>query len=155
LDHALCNDRDLEQPSGRMLLSENNHSDNTSVKYRENILGLMDDFIEQITSIRRTLLGVSISAFLLSPFAIGLSIYLISHPSFFAILEIKNEFGFALSILLAAVYIISFTWLISGIRQYKSISPWNKRYNEYKKEKEKMDRKIALEYRFSFSPNLD
>jgi hypothetical protein len=136
-------------------LSENNHSDNTSVKYRENILGLMDDFIEQITSIRRTTLGVSISALLLSPFSIGLSIYLISHPSFFAILEIKNEFGFALSILLAAVFIISVTWLISGIRQYKSISPWNKGYNEYKKEKEKMDREIALEYRFSFSPNLD
>lgn len=73
---------------------------------RENILSLMDSFIEQITSIRKTLLGVSISALILAPFAIGLSVYLILHPSFFAILEIENEFGFVLIILLGAVLII-------------------------------------------------
>jgi hypothetical protein len=138
-----------------MLLSENDHSDNSSIEYRENILNLMLNFIEQITSIRKTLLRVSISALLLSPLAIGLSIYLILHPSFFAILEIKNEFGLVLSILLAAVFIISFIWLTSGVRQYRSISPWSKRYDEYKKEKENMDRKIAIEYRFSFSPTPD
>ena len=48
---------------------------------RENILSLMDSFIEQITSIRKTLLGVSISALILAPLAIGLSVYLILHPS--------------------------------------------------------------------------
>jgi hypothetical protein len=128
-----------------MLLSELNHSD-TSVKYKENILCLIDDFIEQITSIRKTLLRVSISALILSPLAIGLSTYLISHPSFFTILEIEHEFGFVLSILLAAVFIISFIWLASGIRQYRSINPWSKRYDEYRKEKEDMDRKIAIKY---------
>ena len=138
-----------------MLLSESNHSDNTSMKYRENILSLMDDFIEQITSIRRTLLRVSISALFLSPLAIGLSIYLISHPSFFTILGIKNEFGLVLSILLVAVFIISFIWLASGIRQYRSISPWSKRYDEYQKEKEDMDKKIAIKYGFNFSPTAD
>ena len=113
---------------------------------RENILSLMDSFIEQITSIRKTLLGVSISALLLAPLAIGLSAYLILHPSFFAILEIENEFGLVLSILLGAVLIISSIWLISGIRQYKSISSWSKRYNEYKREKDDMDKKIASQY---------
>jgi len=113
---------------------------------RENILSLMDSFIEQITNIRRTLLGVSISALVLAPLAIGLSVYLILHTSFFAILEIENEFGLVLSILLGAVLIISSIWLISGIRQYRSMSSWSKRYNEYKKEKEDMDRKIALQY---------
>jgi hypothetical protein len=137
-----------------MLLSEHNHSD-SSVKYRENILSLIDDFIEQITSIRRTLLRVSISALFLSPLAIGLSVYLISHPSFFTILEIEHEFGFVLSILLAAVFIISFTWLASGIKQYRSINPWSKRYDEYKKEKEDMDRKIAIKYGFSLFPTLN
>ena len=92
----------------------------------ENILSLMDSFIEQITSIRKTLLGVSISL-LFSPFAIGLSLYLILHPSFFAILEIENEFGFVLIILLGAVLIISSIWLTSGIRQYRSISSWSKK----------------------------
>jgi hypothetical protein len=120
---------------------------------RENILSLMDSFIEQITNIRRTLLGVSISALVLAPLAIGLSVYLILHPSFFAILEIENEFGLVLSILLGAVLIISSIWLISGIRQYRSMSSWSKRYNEYKKEKEDMDRKIALQYGLTMTDN--
>ena len=118
---------------------------------RENILSLMDNFIEQITSIRKILLGVSISALLLAPLAIGLSAYLILHPSFFAILEIENEFGLVLSILLGAVLIISSIWLVSGIRQYKSISSWSKRYNEYKREKEDMDMKIASQYGLTMS----
>ncbi|RPJ29140.1 MAG: hypothetical protein EHM25_09185 [Nitrosopumilales archaeon] len=113
----------------------------------------MDSFIEQITSIRKTLLGVSISALILAPFAIGLSVYLILHPSFFAILEIENEFGFVLIILLGAVLIISSIWLTSGIRQYRSISSWSKRYNEYKKEKEDLDRKIALQYGLTMTDN--
>jgi hypothetical protein len=80
---------------------------------------------------------------------------LILHPSFFAILEIENEFGPVLTILLGAVFVISSVWLISGIRQYRSMSSWNKRYNEYKKEKEDMDRKIVIEYGFGSSPTMD
>jgi hypothetical protein len=120
-----------------------------TAKSRESILTLMDSFIEQITSIRKVHLGVSISALLLAPLAIGLSVYLILHPSFFTILEIENEFGLVLSILIWAVLIISSVWLASGIRQYKSISSWSKRYEDYKKGKEDMDRKIASQYGLS------
>jgi hypothetical protein len=125
----------------------------TNVAARENILSLMDSFIEQITSIRKTLLGVSISALLLAPLAIGLSAYLILHPSFFAVLEIENEFGLVLSILLGAVLIISSIWLVSGIRQYKSMNSWSKRYDEYKREKEDMDRKIVSQYGLTMTDN--
>jgi len=120
---------------------------------RENILSLMDSFIEQITAIRKTLLGVSISALILAPLAIGLSIYLLLHPSFFAILEIENEFGLVLSILLGAVLVISSIWLITGIRQYSSIISWSSRYNEYVKEKEQMDRRIASQYGLTMTDN--
>jgi hypothetical protein len=137
-----------EEESGEKFKNNKNtiSASPTTDKARENILGLMDSFIEQITTIRKILLGVSISALLLAPLAIGLSVYLIFHPSFFAILEIENEFGLVLSILLGAVLIISSIWLVSGIRQHKSISSWSKRYNEYKMEKEDMDRKIAAQY---------
>jgi hypothetical protein len=113
---------------------------------RHDILSLLDNFIEQIHQIRRTLLGVSISALVLSPLAIALSIYLMLHPSFFAILEIENEFGLVLSVLLGAVIIISSIWLITGIRQYRSLSSWNNRYKEYSKEKQKIDRMIESQY---------
>ena len=113
---------------------------------RHDILSLLDNFIEQIHQIRRTLLGVSISALVLSPLAIALSIYLMLHPSFFAILEIENEFGLVLSVLLGAVIIISSIWLITGIRQYRSLSSWNNRYKEYIEEKQKLDKMIESQY---------
>jgi hypothetical protein len=124
-------------------------SDNNEEKLnmsRHDILSLLDNFIEQIHQIRRTLIGVSISALVLSPLAIALSIYLMLHPSFFAILEIENEFGLVLSVLLGAVIIISSIWLITGIRQYRSLSSWNSRYKEYIEEKQKLDKMIESQY---------
>ena len=124
-------------------------SDNNEEKLnmsRHDILSLLDNFIDQIHQIRRTLLGVSISALVLSPLAIALSIYLMLHPSFFAILEIENEFGLVLSVLLGAVIIISSIWLITGIRQYRSLSSWNNRYKEYTEEKQKLDKMIESQY---------
>ena len=113
---------------------------------RHDILGLMDEFISQIQQIRKILLGMSVSAIVLAPLAITLSIYLLVHPSFFAVLEIENEFGLVLSILLGAVIIISGVWLVTGIREYRSMNVWKSRYKEYEKEKEELDRKIASRF---------
>jgi hypothetical protein len=113
---------------------------------RRDILKLMDAFIDQIQEIRKVLLGMSVSAIVLAPLAIALSIYLLLHPSFFAILEIENDFGLVLSILLGAVISSSVTWLLTGIRQYRSMSVWKGRYKEYVKEKEELDKKIASRF---------
>ena len=110
------------------------------------ILGLIDTFIDQIFHIRKTLLVVSISAIIMAPIAIGLSIYLLRHPSFFAILDMENEFGVVLGVLLTAIIIISSIWLIVGIRQYRLIGSWNKRYGDYIIDKQKRDRIIASQY---------
>lgn len=112
----------------------------------EDILSLMDSFIEQIQHIRKLLLGVSLSAIVLAPLAIGLSAYLLLHPSFFAVLEIENEFGLALSVLLGAVIVISAIWLTTGVRQYRSMSSWTGRYDDYVRGKEEMDKKIASQF---------
>jgi hypothetical protein len=122
------------------------NNDNDLTASRHDILSIVDSYIEQILRIRNTLRGVSISAIVLAPLAIALSIYLLRHPSFFAVLEIENEFGLILSILLGSVIVISSVWLITGIRQYRLIGSWNKRYNEFIKEKEEMDKKVALKY---------
>jgi hypothetical protein len=94
---------------------------------------------------RRTLDVISISAIILACLAIALSIFLLRHPSFFAVLEIENEFGLVLGILLGAIIIISAIWIVAGIKQYRSISSWSKRYNDYVKHKEALDRKLALQ----------
>lgn len=114
--------------------------------FGKDILSLMDGFIEQIQQIRRLLLGMSLSAIFLAPLAIGLSTYLVIHPSFFAVLEIENEFGLVLSVLLAAVIVISAIWLGFGIRQYRSMSSWKQRYDDYAQEKEEIDKKIASQF---------
>jgi hypothetical protein len=125
--------------------SNNNNVDDLTPS-RHNVLTIIDSIIEQIFQIRKTLFGVSISALILAPIAIGLSIFLLQHPSFFAVLEIESEFGNALGILLIAVIMISSIWIISGVKQYRSISSWNQRYNEYVKEKQEIDRNIAQRY---------
>lgn len=121
-------------------------AEDTQPRSRQDVLDLLDSFIDQIQQIRKIMLGMSVSAIVLAPLAIGLSIYLMFHPSFFAVLEIENEFGLVLSILLGAVVIISGIWLSTGIRQYRSMSIWKNHYREYVKEKEEVDRKIATQF---------
>lgn len=113
---------------------------------RSDILTTVDYIIEKIQEVRKIMLGVSISALVLAPFAIGLSIYLISHPKFFVILETENEFGLFLSILLGGIIVISGIWLVTGIKQYYSLNSWNKRYCGYISKKEQLDDSITKEY---------
>ena len=87
-------------------MSKENPGEPTA-KSRQNILTVLDDFIQQIQQIRKILLGMSLSAIVLAPLAIALSVYLMLHPSIFAILELENEFGLALSVLLGAVLLRS------------------------------------------------
>lgn len=110
---------------------------------RNNILSLADCFIEQIGTIKNTLRGMSISALILAPFAIGLAIYLISHPLFFNVLQTENEFGSVLSILISSVIGISAVCIVTGIRQYSLIDSWNKRYQSFIVRKEEINKKIA------------
>ena len=121
-------------------------SEDKSSTSRLDVLDLMDSFIAKILEIRRILLGVSISGFILAPLAIGLSIFLITHPHFFIVLEREYDFGVALSILLGVVIAISVGWMITGFRQYKTLKSWNKKYDEYKQQKDDIDKKIASQY---------
>jgi hypothetical protein len=121
-------------------------SDDKTQNSRFDVLDLMDSFINKILEIRRILLGVSISGFILAPFAIGLSIFLLTHKRFFIVLEHEYDFGMALSILLGLIIAISVGWMISGIRQYKTLKSWNKKYQEYLQQKDDIDKKIASQY---------
>ena len=122
------------------------NQDAVSPPTRQDILTMLDSFIHQIENIRRILFGMSMSAIVLAPLAIALSMYLLLHPTFFAVLEIENEFGIVLTVLLGAVILTSAIWLFTGIRQYYSMNQWKKRYDEYVKEKEEIDKKIASQF---------
>jgi hypothetical protein len=82
----------------------------------------------------------------MAPIAIGLSVFLLLHPSFFAVLEMENEFGIVLGVLLGSIIIISSVWLVVAIRQYRLIGSWNKRYGNYIREKQEIDRTVAAQY---------
>jgi hypothetical protein len=126
-------------------LSEDNEHEETDVA-RQNVIDLVESFIEQIQQIRKTLLSVSISAVVLAPLAIGLAIFLLRHPSFFAILDREGDFGIVLTILLATIISVSLLWLITGIRQYRSVNSWNKRYEIYLRKRDELDKTIASQY---------
>ncbi|MGC1932382.1 MAG: hypothetical protein WA667_25705 [Candidatus Nitrosopolaris sp.] len=125
---------------------KNEDLDNISPR---NVVRLIDSFIEQMHQTRKTLaltLSLSISSIVIAPVAIGLSIFLLQHPSFFAVLEREYEFGLVLSGLLVGVIIVSSIWFVVGIKQYRSINSWNKKYSIYSKKKEELDRNISSEY---------
>jgi len=127
-------------------LGSDSNDDNVSPR---NVLRLIDSFIEQMHKTRKTLaltLSLSISSIIIAPFAIGLSIFLLQHPSFFAVLEREYEFGLVLVCLLVAVIIVSSIWFVIGVKQYRAIISWNKKYSVYIKKKEELDKNIASEY---------
>jgi uncharacterized membrane protein len=131
------------------ILNEGNHEEDASNIASQNIISLMDNFIEQLLQARRTLVvafTLSISSIILAPLAVGISIYLLLHPSFFVALENQDEFGIFLSILLVGIIIVSSIWLVTGIKQYRSIKSWNKKYDMFVKKREEIDRNIVSEY---------
>lgn len=119
---------------------------------RTDILKMLDTFIDQMSNIRKTLKAISISALILAPLALALSLYLIRHPSFLDLMDVRDEFGIVLVTLLISVMVISSIWIVTGIRQYRLIDSWNKRYNEYTQRKEELDRKIASNFGVAEEP---
>lgn len=113
---------------------------------RENILNSMDTFIEKIQNLRAILLGVSLSGVILAPFAIGISVYLMTHPKFFTVIEGQQEFGFLLLVLIIGILVISGLWLTTGLRQYRSLNDWKNRYSGYLKKKQELDKAISSKY---------
>lgn len=132
-----------------MVMPRDNKENIISNSTSTDILNLVDGFIDQISKIRTVLKGVSISALILAPIAIALSIFLLTHSSFFTILENEDEFGLVLLILLGSVIAIASVWIVAGLRQYRMISTWNKRYNDYILNKEEIQRTIASEFGFT------
>ena len=113
---------------------------------RGGIINSMDSFIDNIQNIRKVLLGISLSGLFLAPFAAGLSIYLLFHPKFFIILEEHDDFGSALTILFAGIFVISGIWMYFGLREYRQLKNWNNRYCNYLKKREEIEDEIASQY---------
>jgi len=103
----------------------------------------MDLFIEKIQQLKGLMLGVSFSAIILAPLAIGISLYLLMHPKFLHLIENEAEFALLLTILLTVVLVTSGIWLVAGIQQFRSLNSWNKRYYSYLKKREDLDRDIT------------
>lgn len=110
------------------------------------ILSSMDSFIDKIQHLRGVMLGVSVSALILAPFAIGISVYLTTHPRFLLLLEQEDDFGVVLIVLLVGILVTSGIWLITGLIQFRSLSKWNNRYCNYLKRKENLDKSISSTY---------
>jgi membrane protein DedA with SNARE-associated domain len=128
------------------LREDKNENDDLSP---QNVISLIDGFIDQMRQTRKTLaltLSLSISSIVIAPVAMGLSIFLLQHSSFYGVLVKQDEFGLVLSGLLLGVIIVCSIWFVLGIKQYRSINSWNKKYEIYSKKKEELDKNISTEY---------
>ncbi len=115
---------------------------------RKNVLWLLDSFIDQINNMRKFLGGVAIAAIIMTPFALILSIFLLTHPSFFTILDQEDQFGVMLLTLLVLIIMISAVLFITGILQYRKIRVWYRNYIEYRRMNEDIDKKISEKFDF-------
>jgi len=106
----------------------------------------MDLFIDKIQQLKGLMLGVSFSALILAPLAIGLSLYLLTHPNFLRLIEHEGEFAVLLTVLVTLVLVTSGIWLVAGIQQFSSLNSWNQRYGSYLKKREDLDKEIASKY---------
>ena len=113
---------------------------------RTDVLRVLDGFIERIFEIRQILLSVSVSAMVLAPLATGLSIFLLTHPKFYSILQSEHEFGTILAVFLGIIISISVVWIATGVRQYVTLKSWDQNYKEYLKQKDEIEKRIASEY---------
>lgn len=113
---------------------------------RKDILSSMDGFIEKIQHLKGVMLGVSLSAIILAPIAIIISVYLITHPKFLLLIERETDFGFLLVTLLVVTLATSAIWLVAGYRQFRSLNKWNDRYCEYQQKKDRLDQSISSKY---------
>ena len=110
---------------------------------RFSVVEIIEGFIEKIDHMRKTLVMVSLSSLILAPLAIGLSVYLISHPHFFYVMEEYDEFGLFLVMSLGVIIVVSSAWLALGIRQYIMLKSWSERHSNYLKKKEQVDNEIS------------
>jgi hypothetical protein len=115
-------------------------------KSRFGLIEIIEGFIDKINQIRKTLLGISLSALILAPFAIGLSVYLITHPHFFFVLDEYDEFGVFLSVSLGIIIVVSIVWFVLGVRQYVVLKSWNEKYSSYIKKREQIDNEISSQF---------
>ena len=114
-----------------------------------NLLTQIDELIERVNSARGVFLGMSFAAIVLAPLSILLSAYLILHPSFYKLIDSEDGFGYVLSIFLGIVISVSFTWLITGLRQHRALKSWNRRHESYLTEKNRIEQVIATQYGFA------
>lgn len=114
---------------------------------RFSLVEVIEGFIEKINKIRKTLVGISISALILAPLSIGLSMYMIMHPHFFFVLGEYDEFGVFLAITLGIIIVVSIAWFALGIRQYRLLKSWNQNYSNYIRKKEQIDNEITTEFK--------
>jgi len=113
---------------------------------RKDILSSMDEFIEKIQHLKGIMLGVSLSALILAPLAIIISLYLSTHPKFLLLIEQEGDFGILLMVTIVVILVTSGIWLVAGLRQFNSLNKWNNRYYNYLKKKEQLDQSISSQY---------
>jgi hypothetical protein len=125
---------------------ENDDDDSSSACSitRTSVISFLDELINQIVSIRKTLLTVFVSAIFLAPISIVLSIYILTHPAFGKTIDAQDNFGEVLEVLLIAIFIVSSIWLVTGIKQFRSLRSWDKKYEQYLRDQKEIDREITL-----------
>jgi hypothetical protein len=111
------------------------------------LLELIDRLILHINS-ERTWFNILIATSIFtSPIFILFTFYLLLHRKLIAYIFMRDpRLGVLATAYFAIIIIVSLLWLIVGIKEYKFLSKWNRRFRKYFSLKEQLDRELRKEF---------
>ena len=111
------------------------------------LLELIDRLILHINS-ERTWFNILIATSIFTaPISILFTFYLLLHRKLIAYIFLRDpRLGVLATAYFALIIIVSLLWLIVGIKEYKFLSKWNRRFRKYFSLKEQLDRELRKEF---------
>ncbi len=118
-------------------------------KPKENIFHIMDGIIEQIDKTKKIFIIMILSIMIIPPLSFAITFALFGPPFPFEGFrgphrEFEPAFP-AFAFVRYVPFLIALFWLGFGIRQWFILSKWTKKYRQYKKMQEEIDKKLGDE----------
>jgi hypothetical protein len=112
-------------------------------KERKAILEIIDDLIFHVNTRKSLFKFLLIANLILAPVILFVTLSISLYPNiFWHISEIAPVVGLLLTLLLVLTFEFSIFWIIFGVKEYKYMNNWDKRFQNYFSLKAELDKKL-------------
>ena len=113
-------------------------------KERKALLEIIDDLIFHVNSRKSLFKFLLIANLILAPIILFATVSIALYPNiFWHISHIAPILGLLLTLLLVLTFEFSIFWIIFGVKEYKYMNNWDKRFRNYFSLKAELDNKLG------------